>query len=144
MPLTIHDLTPIGLCIATQELFDIKRFRELFADFLIYRVKDKDLEKFILPLKRELNSNLNQKKFLEGHKAVIINNIDKILNLVYVKYSNIDMRAVEGIIVEGKEIIKKVLLAESFESLAKLETVFKNKITLPVYSLFSRYEKQRS
>jgi len=26
MPLTMHDIKPIGLCITTQELFDTKKF----------------------------------------------------------------------------------------------------------------------
>ncbi len=142
MPLTISDLEPIGLCLVTQDLLDTKRFMEYFGDNVILRMKDKSLSDFILPLKREINSNINQKKFFEGYKIVIINNIDKILSHLG-KFASLDVRAVENMVKEGKDIIKKVIFAGSFEELKKLEPIFKSKITLPLYSLFLKYEKTR-
>jgi hypothetical protein len=87
-------------------------------------------------LKRELNSITTQKKFLDGHKTAIISNIDKILGLVSSRYAQIDLRATERIISAGKELIDKVMFANSFEEIAMLEPMFKSKITLPVYELF--------
>jgi len=143
MTLTIHDITPIGLCIVTQDLFDTKRFQANFCDNLVLRAKDRSLEPIIFPIKRELGSSVADKKFLEGHKTVIISNIDKILAYVSGRYTPIDYRAVEEIVKEGKELVKKVALADTFSQLAALESTFKTKISLPVYSLFSQYNKQR-
>lgn len=141
MPLTIHDITPIGLCIATQELFDVKRYQANFCDNLLLRAKEKDLETVLLPLKREINSSISQKKFLDGHKAVIINNMDKILGLVSSRYSRINFKTVENIVEEGKQLIRKVSYAENFDQIASLEPTFKSKIVLPVYSLFAESMK---
>jgi hypothetical protein len=139
---TLADMMPVSLCIATQELFDAKRFAANFGDNLILRARDKELEPFLLQLKRELSMPTTQNKFLDGHKTVIISNIDKILGLVSSRYSHIDYKSVESIVKNGKEIIRKVLLADSFDQIAKLEPDFKSKITLPVYELFTESMKR--
>lgn len=141
---TLADITPVSLCIATQELFDAKRFAANFGDNLILRARDKELEPFLLQLKRELSISTTQKKFLDGHKTAIISNIDKILGLVSSRYSNINYKSVETIVKNGKEIIRKVLLAGDFDQIAKLEPDFKSKITLPVYGLFVESMKRSS
>jgi len=137
MVLTLHDVTPIGLCIATQDLFDAKRFQSNFCDNLLLRAKDAKLGFRLTNLKRELNSITTQKKFLDGHKTAIISNIDKILGLVSSRYTQTDLRSTERIITDGKELIDKVIFANSFEEIATLEPVFKSKITLPVYEMFA-------
>jgi hypothetical protein len=142
MPLTIHDITPIGLCIATQDLFDAKRFQSNFCDNLLLRAKDTKLGPSIINLKRELNSKTNQKKFLDGYKAIIISNIDKIIGLAS-RYAQTNLRATEQIISAGKELMEKVMFADSFEDIAALEPMFKSKITLPVYELFTDYTKNQ-
>jgi hypothetical protein len=136
MPLTIHDITPIGLCTATQEMMDAKRYQANFCDNLILRARDTKLEPKLTAIKRELNSSTLEKKYLEGHKAAIIHNIDKIMASVSARYAPIDLRAAEGIIASAKELIEKILAAENFDQLAALEPTFKARITLPVYSLF--------
>lgn len=141
MPLTLHDITPVGLCIATQDLFDAKRFQSNFCDNLLLRAKDKKLEPKLIKLKRELNSMMTQRKFLDGHRTVIVSNIDKILALV-ARYAKMDLSLTESIIENGKELIEKVLAADSFEGIAELEPAFKSKITLPVYELFIKYTKR--
>jgi hypothetical protein len=135
MALTLQDIKPISLCIATEELFDSKRFRENFCDNLILKARDREAEELILPFKREIALR-NPKKFLEGYKAVIISNIDKILSIVSERYSKIDFKKVENIVKSGKELIKKVLFAESFEEINSFEKIFKTQISLPTYSLF--------
>jgi hypothetical protein len=137
MTLTLHDITPIGLCIATQDLFDAKRFQLNFCDNLLLRARDAKLGYGLTNLKRELNSITTQKKFLDGHRTAIISNIDKILGLVSSRYTQTDLRATERIISEGKELISKVMFANSFEEIAALEHMFKSRITLPVYELFT-------
>lgn len=136
MVLTIRDIMPISLCMATEELFDTKRFRENFCDNLILKAKDREIERLIMPMKREIIKYPTSKKFLEGHKAAIISNIDKILALVSSRYSKIDFKKVENIVKTGKDIIKKVFFAESFEEIGSLAPLFKSKVSLPTYSLF--------
>ncbi len=142
MGITLTDITPVGLCISTQELLDGKRFQQNFCDNVLLRMRDKNLESIVLPVKRELSSSTYQKKFLEGHKTAIVSNIDKIISLSS-RYAVFDVRTVENVITEGKEMIKRVLLSESFEKLAELEPVFRSKITLQVYSLFSESLKRQ-
>lgn len=136
MLLTLADITPVGLCIATQDLFDAKRYQTNFCDTILLRGKDKDLEPHIVKIKRELNSSIGEKKFLEGHKAAILNNIDKIVGLVASRYAYLDIKLVESIVLNSKTIIEKIFEAKSFAEIAILEPEFKKNITLPVYELF--------
>ena len=136
MPITMSEITPVGLCIATEDLFDTKRYRQNFCDNILLRVKDKGLDQYIIPLKKDLNNPVTQKKFLEGHKAVIISNIDKIIAHAAARYAQLDYKEVESIVTEGKVLIKKILFAESFDQLGSLAPTFKSKISLKVYSLF--------
>lgn len=142
MPLTLADVTPIGLCIATQDLFDAKRFQSNFCDNLILRARDQRLEPKLTSLKRDLNSIITEKKFLDGHKTAIINNIDKIIGLVSSRYLQVDIRLAESVISSGKELIEKIMFADNFEQIDRLESSFKTKITLPVYELFMGYMKR--
>jgi hypothetical protein len=134
--ITLNDLTPVSLCIATDELFDAKRFVQNFCDNLLLRDRDSSIEPLIRALKNDLNNAELQKKFFDGYKAVIINNLDKIIALVASRYSKIDVRTVESIVKEGKALIKKVMLVNSFEQMAELQSVFKAKVFLPTYQLF--------
>lgn len=136
MPLTLNDVTPVGLCIATQDLFDAKRFQTNFCDNLILRFKDSNLVPKLINVKRQLNSSEMEKKFVEGHKIAIVSNIDKIISLVLSRYAQSDLRLVEEIVSNGKELIDKVLMTSSFGQISMLEPVFKAKVTLPVYELF--------
>lgn len=142
MAITLHDITPIGLCIATQDLFDAKRFRANFCDALILRSSDKDLGYKLSKLRKELNSVVMGKKFLDGHKTAIISNIDKIASLVSSRYARVDLGLAESVVSSSKQIIQKVLIAETFEDIEKLEPEFKRKVTLPVYELFIGYMKR--
>lgn len=136
MTVTLNDLTPVSLCIATEELFDAKRFVQNFCDNLLLRARDRELEPLITNFKRELNNPTVQKKFFDGYKAVLLNNIDKVLSLVAGRYSKMDFKAVERIVKEGKSLIQKILLANNFLEIAELHPTFKSKIFLPTYQLF--------
>ncbi len=136
-------MTPVALCIVTQELMDTKRYCQNFGDNTILRIKDRNLEQYLMPFKRELNAPSNNKKFLEGHKAVIISNIDKIISLVSARYAQIDYKSAESIVNEGKSMIKELLFADSFQQINSLEPAFKRKIALPVYSLFLESMKRK-
>lgn len=137
MALTIHDLTPISLCIATQELFDAKRYKLNFCDYLLLRARDQKLEPRLVEMKRDLNSILSRERFLDGHKAAIISNIDKIISLVASRYLRVDLKVTQEVVANAKELLAKVMYASSFEEIAALEPDFRSKVTLPVYQLFA-------
>jgi len=143
MHLTMADMMPVSLCLATQELFDVKRYQQNFGDFSILRSRDSEIESIISPIKKELGSGM-QDRYLQGHKAVIISNIDKIISLVSGRYVNTNMKSAEAVIKDGKWMIKRVAQAQSFQEILVLEPVFKSKIVLPVYSLFLDYNKLSS
>jgi hypothetical protein len=140
----MHDVSPIGLCIVTQDLLDIRRYKGDFGDFTLLRMKDKNIETQIFDLKRQLNSRLSEAKFLEGHKAVIVSNIDKIISLVSSRYSQINLRQSEKIIEAAKDVMSMVMMASNFDQIAELEPGFRSKVTLPVYDLFVDYLKTQS
>ncbi|MEM7821518.1 MAG: hypothetical protein QXX38_01755 [Candidatus Aenigmatarchaeota archaeon] len=142
MSITLADITPIALCIATQDILDAKRFRLNFCDNLLLRILDDKLSPILLDLKRELGSSLGDVKFLEGYKAVIISLIDNIVGLVRSRYSQVDLKMTEEIVFNGKKIIKKVLECKTFDEISKLEPEFKSKITLPTYNLFITHMKK--
>ncbi len=142
MALTLQEVIPLGLCMATQDLIDTRRFQQNFADNLLLRGRDKVLGSKLVPIKRELNSSNLQKKYIEGHKIAIVSNLDKIIAIVASRYSEIDLNLVDSIAYNGRLIIEKVLEAESFDKIAELDSTFKTKITLPVYDLFIRHMKK--
>jgi len=142
MVLTMQDTKPIGLCVATQELFDTKRYLLNFCDGLLLRGDDPALKAKLTVVKRELNAFRTQPKFLEGHKAVIVSNIDKIIGLVD-RYSKANPNEVSEVKMNGKNLIQKVLKAETFDDILKLENEFKSGMTLPIYQLFI-YDLKRS
>jgi len=137
----MQEIEPIALCLATQKMFD-KRFTSNFGDNIILRDKDDKLEPRLLKMKREMNSGMTEQKYLQGHKMNIVNNIDKIIAMS-TRYASQNMRAVENIVSNGKEIMDKVLRADNFDEIGQMESDFKSQIMLPMYSLFNEKSKQR-
>lgn len=144
MHLTMTDMMPVGLCLATQELFDARRFQQNFCDHCLLRSREGDMEGIIWPMKKELGSSMYEKKYLEGHKAVIVSNIDKILGLISARYGNMSSRSIEIIIKDGKAIMRRVINATSFQDIQILDPTFKSKIVLPVYELFLENQRRSS
>ncbi|MCS7134927.1 MAG: hypothetical protein N3E38_01140 [Candidatus Aenigmarchaeota archaeon] len=142
MSITLHDIKPIGLCIATQDLFDTKKFILNYCDNTLLRGKDVSLANKINIIKRDLNSIRTQPKFLDGFKAVLISNIDKIIALVESRYAKTFSEDVELVKKSGKNIIEKIMNAQSFEEIAALEDVFKTNIVHPTYRLFTEDMKK--
>ncbi|MBI2084731.1 MAG: hypothetical protein HYT70_03935 [Candidatus Aenigmarchaeota archaeon] len=143
MALAMQEITPLGLCISTQDLIDGRRFQQNFCDNLLLRDRDRELHAKLMPIKRDLNSKV-QNRYLDGHKIAIVSNIDKIIAVVSSRYAEIDLNLVDSIVFNGKLLIHKVLNSESFDKIAELEPVFKSKITLPVYDLFVRNSEKRN
>jgi hypothetical protein len=142
MALTLNDIKPIGLCITTQELFDTKRFLYNYCDGLIIRSKDTNLVNDLTLFKKDLNSFRTQLKFLNGYKAIITNNIDKILGIATSRFSKDEPRMVEQLVMNAKDLIKKTLAANNFEEILAMENEFKTKVTLPIYELFIKSLKK--
>ena len=142
MALTLNDIKPIGLCITTQELFDTKRFLYNYCDGLILRSKDANLVNDLTAFKRELNAFRTQPKYLAGYKAILTSNIDKILGIATSRYSKDEPKMVEQLVMNAKNMIKKILQANNFENILAMENEFKTKITLPVYELFIKNLKR--
>lgn len=138
--ITMQEIEPVAICLATQHLFD-RRFRSNFADNLLLRDRDAMLEPSLVKIKRELNSMRTEAKYLEGHKMDIISSMDRILALV-TRYVGVNLRTVETIVKNGKDIIIKVMAAESFDEIGNMEAMFKSQITLPVYGLFVEKSKR--
>jgi hypothetical protein len=136
--ITLAELTPLAFCIQTDDLFDFKMFQSSFGDHIVLRERNPELSEFIVQEKRELNSTMQQIKFLEGYKLVIVRNLDKIMSLVESRYSNIDKAAVDRILTACRQLIKKVLVAENFQKIQELEPTFKKEVLLRVYSLFNQ------
>lgn len=139
--ITMQEIEPIAICLATQQLFD-RRLRSNFGDNLLLRDRDIKLEPALVKIKRELNSSMTEQRYLQGHKMNIINNIDRILALA-TRYASVDLRVVESVVASGKEIIKKVIAAGSFDAIGEMEAAFKSQITLPVYGLFTEKSKRK-
>jgi hypothetical protein len=142
MALTLNDITPIGLCIVTQELMDTRKFQNGFCDNTIMKTRDEELQTKLTSIKRELNSYATENKFLQGHKAVIVNNMDKINALVISRFFQQDLKAVESIVAHSKDLMARVLGASSFQDISVLEPTFRSKVSLPVYDLFLQYMRK--
>ena len=136
--ITLAELTPIAFCIQTDDLFDFKMFQSSFGDHIVLRERNQELGEFIVQAKRELNSTMQQIKFLEGYKLVIVRNLDKIMSLVESRYYNVDKATVDRILTACRQLIKKVLVAENFQKIQELEPTFKKEVLLRVYSLFTQ------
>lgn len=136
MHITMTDMMPVSLCLATHELFDARRYQQNFCDWSLLRARDSQMQDAIWPMKKELGSTQFYPKYIEGHKAVIISNIDKIISLVTGRYASLSVKSVEAISREGKILMRSVLGARSFEDIHLMEPAFKSKILLPVYELF--------
>ncbi len=136
--ITLAELTPLAFCIQTDDLFDFKTFQSSFGDYIVLRERNAELEEFLVNMKREVNSSMQQSKFLEGYKLVLIRNLDKIMSLVEGRYSNIDKKSVDDVLDACRNLIKKVLLAENFQKIQELEPYFKRNVLLKVYSLLNK------
>jgi len=136
--ITLAELTPLAFCIQTDDLFDFKAFQSSLGDHIVLRERDPELSEFIVQMKRDLNSSMNQVKFLDGYKLVLVRNLDKIMSLVQSRYSSIDEVTVDKILTSCRQLIKKVLVAENFQKIQELEPIFKKDVLLKVYSLLSK------
>jgi len=137
--LTMQEVEPLALCMATQNLFD-RRFRSNFGDTILLKDRDPSLERDFLRIKREMSSSMTTGKFVNGHKMNILFNMDKILFLLP-RFKNVDMSKVDLISSNIKDLMKKVVEASSFDDISEMEAMFKSQVTLPVYELYVRKSK---
>jgi len=130
------------MCLATQELLDVKKFLLNFCDGILLKSTDDSLKRRISQIKRDLNAFKVQDKFLDGYKAVLLNNMDRIINLTISRFSKLKPNEVEKIVKSVKEIMEKILNAQKFEDFLPLEAEFKKKVTLPLYELYIEVQKR--
>jgi hypothetical protein len=131
--ITITDLMPLALALATQELLDSRRFRRNFCDNLILGQRER-LQPKLLNLKRELNLSESSRKFFEGYKITIISNLDKIIGLVS-RQLKANPATIQKIVESCKSIMEDVLNADNFEKISQLEPKFKSQVTLELFKL---------
>lgn len=141
MVVTMHEVAPLGLCMITEDMLDAKRFLLNFCDNLIIRGDDQRLKSRLTDIKKELNAIRTQQKFFEGYRAVILNNIDRIINLTKSRFERVDPKIVGSVVNDGKDMMRRVLNTQSFEELTRLAPEFKRKITLRVYELYLKTQR---
>ncbi len=131
----MHDIKPIGLCVSTLELFDTRKFLLNYCDGLVLRGDDRNLVNKINEFRREMMGR-SQPKFLDGYKAIIASNIDKIIALVEARYGKTYSPDVDVVKKSGKRMIDVLLHAQSFDVISSLENDFKTNVMQPTYRLF--------
>src|SRR3989338_2505977 len=134
MTITMHDIKPIGLCVSTLELFDTRKFLLNYCDGQLIKGDDKNLVNRINEFRKELSRS--QLKFLEGYKAIVASNIDKIIALVEARYGKTYSPDVGVVKKSGRKMIDMILNAQGFEMISSLENEFKTNIMQPTHRLF--------
>lgn len=134
MAITMHDIKPIGLCVTTLELFDTRKFLLNYCEGQLIKGEDRNLVNRISEFRKELSRF--QLKFLEGYKAIVASNIDKIIALVEARYGKTYSPDVDVVKRSGRRLINTVLNAQGFEMISSLESEFKTNIMQPTYRLF--------
>ncbi len=142
--ITLHESSLLGFCLVTQELLDHKKFILNFCDGVILKSSDTSLKQPLVEMKKELNSFKVQKKFLDGYKAILLYNMDRILNMTVSRFAKVDPKSVEKIVESIKSIMKKVSTLQDFDSFSGLDAEFKKKVTLPIYELYIKSEKAKN
>jgi hypothetical protein len=143
MVVTLNESRPIGLCVATEELFDTKRFLLNYCDGMILKGQDQLLRNRLISVKRDLNSFSSQPKFLQGYKAIMVSNMDKIIGLVSSRFPTSANPHSSRIVADAKGLMAEVLKAENFQDISKLEANFRSRVTLPTYKLFTSVSKEQ-
>ena len=142
---TLHEMRLLALCQVTYELLDVKKFLLGFCDGILLSSDEKNdiLKRLLSEVKKELNSFRVQKKFFDGYKAVVLSNMDKIINLVQARFQKMYPREVENILASLRDFMKKILNATDFEKLVGMDAKFKREVLLPIYELHLKQEKKR-
>ncbi|MEM5881980.1 MAG: hypothetical protein QXS69_00745 [Candidatus Aenigmatarchaeota archaeon] len=131
----LGDIEPIAYCIVIKELLDSSRFLKGFGDNILMKFQIKEIEENIRKIRRELLSNIENKKHFTGIKTLLLDLLDRVLSMSG-RYSSINYALTSELQNNIKKIIKNVANSESFEDLQKLYEEFNRNVFLVVYKLF--------
>ncbi|MEM0243491.1 MAG: hypothetical protein QXT34_03555 [Candidatus Aenigmatarchaeota archaeon] len=131
----LGDIEPIAYCIVIKELLDSNRFLKGFGDNILMKFQIKEIEENIRKIRRELLSNIENKKHFTGIKTLLLDLLDRVLSMSG-RYSSINYALTSELQNNIKKIIKNVANSESFEDLQKLYEEFNRNVFLVVYKLF--------
>lgn len=140
--INIGDLEPIAYCIVIREVLDSKRFLKGFGDNVLLKFPIKEIEENIKKIRKELLSEIENKKHFVGIKTLLLDLLDRILAMSN-RYNSINYALASEIQNSIKKIMKNITYADNFNDLEKLYEEFNRSVFLNMYKLFQESIKLR-
>ncbi|MEM0476759.1 MAG: hypothetical protein QW367_03990 [Candidatus Aenigmatarchaeota archaeon] len=140
--INIGDLEPIAYCIVIREVLDSKRFLKGFGDNVLLKFPIKEIEENIKKIRKELLSEIENKKHFVGIKTLLLDLLDRILAMSS-RYNSINYALASEIQNSIKKIMKNITYADNFNDLEKLYEEFNRSVFLNMYKLFQESIKLR-
>ncbi|MEM0325208.1 MAG: hypothetical protein QXW35_04860 [Candidatus Aenigmatarchaeota archaeon] len=140
--INIGDLEPIAYCIVIREVLDSKRFLKGFGDNVLLKFPIKEIEENIKKIRKELLSEIENKKHFVGIKTLLLDLLDRILAMSS-RYNSINYALASEIQNNIKKIMKNITYADNFNDLEKLYEEFNRSVFLNMYKLFQESIKLR-
>lgn len=125
----------LSLCLIIQGLLDTKSSIYNFCDNIFLRFKDRDLQKELMNIKRDLSFKRGEEKYLEGFKVVLIHLLDRLIGILNSKLKKISYNKSIELLSSCKRFILEIKYASSFEKIRSLENDFKSEITIPIMEM---------
>ena len=125
----------LSLCLTIQGLLDTKSSIYNFCDNIFLRLKDRDLQKEMMNIKRDLSFKRGEEKYLEGFKVVLIHLLDRLIGILNSKLKKISYNKSIELLSSCKRFILEIKYASSFEKIRSLENDFKSEITIPIMEM---------
>lgn len=133
--INIGDLEPIAYCIVIREVLDSKRFLKGFGDNVLLKFPIKEIEENIKKIRKELLSEIENKKHFVGIKTLLLDLLDRILAMSN-RYNSINYALASEIQNSIKKIMKNITYADNFNDLERLYEEFNRNVFLNMYKLF--------
>ncbi|MEM5820043.1 MAG: hypothetical protein QW678_00095 [Candidatus Aenigmatarchaeota archaeon] len=133
--INIGDLEPIAYCIVIREVLDSKRFLKGFGDNVLLKFPIKEIEENIKKIRKELLSEIENKKHFVGIKTLLLDLLDRILAMSN-RYNSINYALASEVQNSIKKIMKNITYADNFNDLEKLYEEFNRSVFLNMYKLF--------
>ncbi|MEM5831028.1 MAG: hypothetical protein QXO40_02400 [Candidatus Aenigmatarchaeota archaeon] len=133
--INIGDLEPIAYCIVIREVLDSKRFLKGFGDNVLLKFPIKEIEENIKKIRKELLSEIENKKHFVGIKTLLVDLLDRILAMSN-RYNSINYALASEIQNSIKKIMKNITYADNFNDLERLYEEFNRNVFLNMYKLF--------
>ncbi|MFH7903009.1 MAG: hypothetical protein QXQ19_00880 [Candidatus Aenigmatarchaeota archaeon] len=133
--INIGDLEPIAYCIVIREVLDSKRFLKGFGDNVLLKFPIKEIEENIKKIRKELLSEIENKKHFVGIKTLLLDLLDRILAMSN-RYNSINYALASEVQNSIKKIMKNITYADNFNDLERLYEEFNRNVFLNMYKLF--------